>query len=168
MHRTLTLIAAAVALGGSAHAATLTTTDWGSHDLLELASPHTAVGGFEDGYLFTLPTQAALYSVAVSNDLSPVLGLSHGTVRLFREDGAVDTELGSYTFGPDTGQVKHGFGSPLAGAYYYLVSGHGIGSQGGAYMLSSTVSAVPEPQTAMLLLAGLGAMVFMAKRRRAS
>lgn len=167
MYRALVSIAAA-ALAGSAHAATQTITDWGSHDLLELASPHTAVGSFEDGYLFTLSAQEALYSVAVSNDLDPVLGLGQGTVRLFREDGAEDTELGSYTFGPDTGHVTHGFGSPLAGAYYYLVSGNGIGSQGGAYMLSSTVSPVPEPQTALLLLSGLGAMVFMAKRRRAA
>lgn len=161
----LTLVTA-IALASTAHATTFSATDWGSHDTLEIAAPLTAVGDFEDRYLFTLPSDVQLFSSAVSVNINDVLGLSGGKVTLFREAGAVDTEAGSYSFGPATGDVTHSFGSPLAGAYYYLVTGTGTGSLGGAYVLTSTVLAVPEPETAAMLLSGLGALVFLTKRRR--
>jgi len=163
----LTLMAT-VAFAGAAQATTYSTFDWGVHDTLELAAEQTAVGGFEDTYLFTLPDHVQLYSSAVSINVNQVLGLSDGNVTLFREAGVVDSEVGSFNFGPASGNTTHGFGSPLAGDYYYRVTGMGTGSHGGEYTLTSTVTAVPEPGAAVMMLAGLGALLFMSKRRRQS
>jgi hypothetical protein len=51
-----------------------------------------------------------------------------------------------------------------AGSYFYGVSG--TGTAVGSYTLTSTVVAVPEPETYALLAAGLGIVGFVASRRR--
>jgi len=158
---------AAVALGSLfAASAQASTTDWGTHDTLEVAASITPVGAFEDSFLFNLTNTSSVFSTAVSNNLTGVLGLSNGVVSLYRELGSVDEAVGSFAFNDVTGSISHSFGALLGGDYYYLVTGAGTGSMGGFYTLSSTVSAVPEGKTLALLLAGLGVVGFVAKRRR--
>ena len=56
---------------------------------------------------------------------------------------------------------------PLSvGSYYYLVSGTAIGTAGGLYTIASALAPIPEPETYVLMLAGLGAIGFVAARRR--
>lgn len=55
-------------------------------------------------------------------------------------------------------------GPSAAGSYYLNVSGLTRGSMGGAY--SGGISATPEPETYAMLLAGLGVMGAIARRRR--
>ena len=143
-----------------------TTTDWGAHGPLEVAAAITPVGSFEDSYLFSLASAASVFSTAVSNNLTNVLGLTGGNVVLFRETGAVDAAVGSFAFNDVTGSISHSFGALAGGDYYYLVSGTGTGSAGGFYTLSSTVTPVPEPESYALMLSGLGAIGFVARRRR--
>lgn len=166
MNFRMALIAVAVAssLSFTAHA---TTTDWGVHDPLEVAAAITPIGTFEDNYLFNLPTAYSLFSTAVSNNLTNALGIQGGMVSLYKEAGAVDTALGSFAFDGTTGSTSFAHGALAAGDYYYLVSGTGTGSIGGFYTLSSsTVTAVPEPHAYTLMLAGLGVIGFLARRRK--
>jgi len=143
-----------------------TTTDWGVHDTLEVAAAVTSIGSFEDSYRFKLPGKLSLFSTAVSNNLTQVLGLGSGNVALLREDGAADLAVGSFAFDETTGSISHPFGALDSGDYYYLVSGIGTGAAGGFYALSSTITAVPEASAYALMLAGLGATLFVVRRRR--
>jgi hypothetical protein len=61
-------------------------------------------------------------------------------------------------------------GTLAAGQYHLDISGvFGTNASSGQYSVALTsVPAVPEPQTYALMLAGLGAVAFMARRRRAS
>ena len=58
------------------------------------------------------------------------------------------------------------FGALAAGNYYYAVTGMGTGSLGGFYTISSSVTAVPEPETYAMMMAGLGVMGLLLKRSR--
>lgn len=146
--------------------ASATTTDWFTHDLLEVAAAITPVGAFEDTYLFSLVTANNGMSTAVSNNLGDVLGLTEGNVALFKEDGAVDIAIGNYAFDDASGSVSYEFGALAAGNYYYAVTGMGTGSLGGFYTISSSVTAVPEPETYAMMMAGLGVMGLLLKRSR--
>ena len=54
-----------------------------------------------------------------------------------------------------------------AGSYYLKVSGNVVSNTGAAFSANgSLVSAVPEPSTYAMLLAGLGLLGFMARRRQ--
>jgi len=53
-----------------------------------------------------------------------------------------------------------------AGDYHLLVTGNATGSQGGTYGGGINVSPVPEANTFAMMLAGLGLMGFVARRRR--
>jgi hypothetical protein len=144
------------------------TTNWGVHDALEVAAVVTPVGSFNDTYLFSLTATETLFSTAVSNNLTSALNITGGQVSLFKELGAVDTTVGSYAFNDVTGSISHAFGILPLGDYYYQITGSGVGSLGGFYTLSSTllpVSPVPEADTLAMMLAGLGVMGFLGRRR---
>jgi hypothetical protein len=57
-------------------------------------------------------------------------------------------------------------GNQPSGGYYALISGKGIGSSGGQYHGLISVSAVPEAETYAMLLAGLGVIGLISRRRR--
>ena len=52
-----------------------------------------------------------------------------------------------------------------ADGYFYKVTGSAI-APGAAYSLASAITPVPEPETYVMMLAGLGALGFLARRRR--
>lgn len=53
-----------------------------------------------------------------------------------------------------------------AGNYTFRVTGNVIGTIGAAYAGTISASAVPEPETYAMMMAGLGLMGFVAKRRK--
>jgi hypothetical protein len=158
----LSILATATLLALSAHA---TTTDWGVHDPLEVAAAITPVGLFDDTYLFSLLASSSIFSTAVTNNLTGVLGITGGQVALYKS-GPVDTLIGSFAYNDASGSISHSFGAVSSGDYFYAVTGTGTGTLGGFYTLSSTVSAVPEPETYAMLLAGLGVVGFLGLRRQ--
>jgi hypothetical protein len=162
MNFNLSVLALASLFATGAYA---TTTDWGSHDPLEVAAAITPVGPFDDLYLFTLGSGNNTFSTTVANNLTNILGIAGGQVALYETVGAVDTLIGNYAFDGTTGNLSYAFGTLQGGSYHYEVMGTGTGSQGGFYSLTSTISMVPEPAGLVLLLAGLGAIGFVTRRR---
>ena len=144
------------------------TTDWGTHDQLEVSAIVTPVGSFNNTYQFSLTNAESLFSTAVSNNLTTALSITGGQVSLFKENGVVDAAVGSFAFNDVTGSISHAFGILSMGDYYYEVSGSGVGSLGGFYTLSSTLEAVtpvPEADSLAMMLAGLGVLGFLGRRR---
>ena len=159
---------AAAALSALACGAQATTIDWGVHGDLEVAAVLTDPGAFSDIINFSIPGTSDIASTTVANNLMTVLNLNDGMVSLYQEAGAVDNLVGSYSFDGTTGSTWHSMLNLTAGDYYYQITGTATGSQGGFYSISSTVTPVPEPETYAMLLAGLGIVGSLYRRRRSS
>lgn len=158
-----TLIAALVGgllAVGNVHAAT----DWGTHDPVETGVMFVT-GSFSEIFNFTLtdPT-AELSTLAVASTSEPVFSLApDAMVWLYKEAGAIDTFVSAYSFG--TLFTAYNL---TDGDYYYKVTGTATGTLGGVFALTSTtapVTVVPEADTYAMMLAGLGMLGLMAKRR---
>ena len=176
----LTLIAvAALALSVGAHADT-------SFDLGTVAGTlpvgnTTFFGSFTDTYSFSVASASTATAVALNTSyLILPSGPSLGKISLFAAsldstplvlDVSHDTSSGVYDL---VVQTLHTL-SPipmLAGAHTLTFVGSGDATSG-SYTGSLTVTAVsdpvttvPEPETYALMLAGLGAVGFLARRRR--
>ena len=154
----IALAVAALVVGASASAQTSTfVNNGGVHESAEYGSDtfQLPVTTILDKFTFTLATAAGLESDVVSLGRPKVTG----TVSLYA-DKLVDTLVGSYTF--STG--SYSFGALAAGDYYYKVSA--TGSNGGGFTFGSYIVPVPEPETVALMLAGLGLLGFVSRRRR--
>ena len=172
----IALVAAASALALNAHALTTTDTNWLEHGTLEEALGQKRTGLFEDTYRFHLTNPKNLFNTTVSANDGVERNIRDGHVFLWEEAGAVDIARGSLDFDGTTGGASRSFGELAGGDYYYVVKGDANGlsseedSDGGSYSLISSLKGVttpvPEPQTYALLLAGLGVIGFVARRRR--
>lgn len=125
----------------------------------------TVVGAFSDTYNFTvaaLPNVAGA-SVAANLDLGSLsLHISGLTLGLYT---AGNTMLGSDTVtGPTDIQVNLN-NTLAAGNYYFKVTGIGDGVATNSGVYTFTAAAVPEAETYAMMLAGLGLVGFMARRR---
>ena len=153
----LGLAAASSAQAITYNAGTLSTTPY--------INTATVVGAFSDRYDFTvaaLPSVAGA-SVAANLDLGSLsLHISGLTLGLYTTG---DLMLGSdMVTGPADIQVN--LNSTLAaGNYYFKVQGTGDGVATGAGIYTFTAAAVPEAETYAMMLAGLGLVGFMARRR---
>ena len=161
----LKLLALSGLLAASA-AASATTTDWGAHDPAEIGTGF-AVGAnasIDDTFMFSLTTPASVVAVSVANDgAGGVFDLTGGTVMLYQVGNSTPID----TFAFDSTAFSHNFGALNAGNYYYEVMAKvAPTAQAGSYLLSSTLAPVPEPESYALLMAGLSAMAFIARRRR--
>ena len=123
-----------------------TTINWNDHGPLELTANVVQSGSFSDIINFTLPNTGPITPLAVTavaNNLTPVLGISNGTVSFFEHVSAGnDVLLGHFAFSGVTGDTQHVFTPTVAGNYFYQVSGTGTGTSGGFYSLTS--APVPE------------------------
>jgi PEP-CTERM motif len=156
--KTLSRFALAAALLGSMASANALSTfgdNGGVHQALEVAGG-LFFGGVDDKYSFELASAATLTSDIIAAGAPSI----SGKVSLWA-DSVVDKLIGYYDFSAGS----HSFGALSAGDYHYTVEGK---SGVGGYLLESkmVVAAVPEPATYALMLAGLGALAFAAKRRK--
>ncbi|MDR7334913.1 FxDxF family PEP-CTERM protein [Roseateles asaccharophilus] len=154
----------AVAAVSGAHAADA---DWGVHPAAPvLTGAWNPAGSFLDTFSFSLGSAATVTSSVLSfgNTVGGSYGLwSFGSDNTF---GTADDEsLGVWTLSTLPGPATNHVLDLDAGSYYYTVGGRALAG-GSAYALSSSVAAVPEPETYALLAAGLGIVAFVARRRR--
>ncbi len=167
-------IALAAAIALSAFGAHATTTNWGTHDDLEIGVG-LVHGAFTDYFTFDIaPDAKTVTSTTVANNLGNgfILNVADGMYSVWSAGadmavgGGDDAQLSAnFSFDGQSGDAYHSIKLD-PGSYYFMVSGNGNGSSGGFYTLTSTITPVPEPENAALFLAGLGMLGFMMRRRR--
>ncbi len=161
-------VLAASALAATAFAAQAATYDIGvlpiaPDTFVKSVSTTSPPGTFSDTFNFIAPTGSG-YSgsgVAISLDVgSNILNIDDVTVKLF---DAGHNLLATGSSGDSSGVTWQ----LLSGANYsFEVTGKTVGIAGGLYTFAATAALVPEPETLAMMLAGIGAVGFMARRRR--
>jgi hypothetical protein len=135
---------------------------------------------FWDDYYFTIPNGFA-NSVTSTITADSALGLSNLQARLYtgntHETGAVapGTLLSAWgttvVYSPTVSATTVVL-NPLslaAGTYTLQIRGTVFGSSGGSYAgVLNLTNPIPEPETYAMMLAGLGLMGFMSRRRKTS
>ena len=133
---------------------------------------------FWDDYIFTIPNGSA-NSVTSSINLDSILGLSNLQARLYTGNvhqtaavvpGTLMSAWGTtVNFSPTVGITTVVLNpiSLLAGTYTLQVKGTVAGISGGSYAgVLNIAQPVPEPESYAMLMAGLGLIGFMARRRK--
>lgn len=121
-----------------------------------------APSSFFDTFNFTIGAGGTLSASAVSISLGNLLNITGLTGQLWNNshpNGTID-------YGTFAGNnTTFNFGPLAAGNYHIDFTGTANGLAGGGYLAAVSVAAVPEPETYALLLAGLGLMGTVARRR---
>jgi hypothetical protein len=174
MTRFLSKSIAAAALACTCGSVQANSTDWGAHVLspfLQQAFAFHVPGAFIDTYLFSLSSPIASDSSAAVTLSLGGTDISGGTYSLFKTlDYSVgsladDTLVGgAWGFDGTTGATANTV-AVGAGNYYFVLGGTAA-AQGGSYLFASTVTPVPEPGVLASVLAGLGLLGFVARRRK--
>ncbi len=120
---------------------------------------------FTDTFNFTMPTtglSALLADFQITFNTQSLYDINGLTANLYSgsNGGAFMATLN----GSGTDQVNGSFGLTTGNDYSILVSGTPIGTSGGMYAYAFTAT-VPEAETYAMMLAGLGLVGFMARRR---
>jgi PEP-CTERM motif len=163
-----TLVAAAVLASAQAHAATanLGVISGGAPTSFNAVS--MPAGPFSDIFTFSIASAGAVGISAMNFPVSGLFNTVFTSASLFSNpDGLMfNADDSLVTLASIKSNAFSFLSSPVgAGSYYLNVSGIANGPQGGLYNGSLSVAAVPEPQTYAMLLAGVGVMAFIARRR---
>ena len=165
------VLAAALAVTGASASATTTNLGAALVGVPLSFGGFATVGNFSDIFTFSLPTNGGS-GYAVSNFMA--LPAQYNTVLstlslVSNPDGILfnlDDALVSSTVVPGGNSLSMAVGAVASGNYYLNVTGLSNGTTGGIYNGAISVSAIPEPETYALMLAGLGIIGFIGARRR--
>jgi len=168
-------VAIAAAFVGVSLSASAATTNLGAVS----ASVPTSFGGFASGsfsdiFTFSLPANSGSGYSVVNFPLTIPSGtfnvLLTGLGLFSNPDGIVGNTDDSYVTAAsgNSNALSFSFANTPAGNYYLQVFGVTTGSLGGIYTgaISIVPAPVPEPETFAMLLAGLGVMGAIARRRK--
>jgi hypothetical protein len=134
--------------------------------------------GFQDTYIFTLPTTAIGDVLTATLNLGDTFDIANLQVRLYgfaagsadpgptagAMPGGTVNAIGWTGFASGQNSLTLNFGAVPAGTYYLDIRGTATGSSGGSYAGVLNVAPVPLPAALPLLLSGLG--LLGAGRRR--
>ncbi len=165
-------VAAAVVLVGASLSASANTTSTLVLDDIGLTTFYggSTRGPFTDIIEFVLPdTSASTFSLVSTPFFDYLKSTLTGFALFSNQDGSLynadDTLLVSGSINKGS-SASFSYAALTAGSYYLQISGIANGTLGGAYSGSISVTPVPEPETFAMLLAGLGVMGAIARRRK--
>ena len=161
------LLAAAALAAAASSASATTVTDWGvldSSTKVAFVAYHGDVGAIDDIYTFSLPALASVDGYGEEFDARSV-SMTGAKFQLFAGsygDPGVTPVGAAVPYSNTEAEVV--FSDLDAGKYYFEVTGTS-GHSGASYDFEAYATAVPEPGSVALFIAGLSALGFIAKRR---
>lgn len=121
---------------------------------------------FADDYIFDLVLDSDVSGSATNLKLSlngiQFLDIANFSLSLYDSS---NTFLGAASLVDGSYQLNDVF-LTAGNDYYFRVAGTVTGWAGGSYSFSAVAQPIPEPETYALMLAGLGALGYMSRRRR--
>ena len=154
-------------VAGVANAATISFTPIGPNFWATGAYTNVA-GGFLNNFDFTIPVAVQPVAEGVSATISAGNNVTFTGFNLWDYTTSSVVAIGT-AITPGSWQVNFTIpssgGHLLTNSYGFLASGSSVGGYG-SYSLDANITAVPEPETYAMLLAGLGLLGFTARRRK--
>jgi hypothetical protein len=130
-------------------------------------------GNFSDTFSFSFGGASDLSFSLISFPPTAKKDISGLSFELFHDvSGKSSQSMGFFgqentlVIGSSSSPLDHDFLKVAAGNYHVNIKGNAYGTGGGTYAGSMTVSAVPEPETYAMMLAGLGLIAVVSRRRK--
>ncbi|MFZ6750079.1 FxDxF family PEP-CTERM protein [Undibacterium sp. Ren11W] len=129
-------------------------------------------GNFSDTFSFSFGGTSDLSFSLISFPKTAKKDISGLSFELFHDIAGKNSQSMGFFGQPNTlvigssSALDHDFLKVAAGNYHVDIKGNAYGIGGGTYAGSMTVSAVPEPETYAMMLAGLGLIAVVSRRRK--